>query len=173
MRTALLVIDVQKGMFLPPTPAFQEQAVVRRIAGLQARARSGGLPIVHVQHDGGAGDVLAHGTPGWAIDPRVAPASGEAVLEKRFCSAFQETDLQARLAAAKIERLVIAGLQTEYCIDTTCRAAFALGYKVVLASDAHTTFDSPTLSAAQIIAHHNATLGGPFCELKRADEILP
>ena len=173
MRSALLVIDVQKGMFLPPTPAFQEEAVVGRIAGLLTRARSAGLPIIHVQHDGGQGDVLAHGTPGWEIDPRVAPSSGEPVVEKRFCSAFQETDLQSRLAATGIGCLVVAGLQTEYCIDTTCRAAFALGYKVLLVSDAHTTFDSPALSAAQIIAHHNATLGGPFCELKRADEIAP
>ena len=62
-------------------------------------------------------------------------------------------------------------MQTEYCIDTNCRAAADLGYKVVLAKDAHTTFDTPVLSAAQIIAHHNRTLDGSFVELAAAGDI--
>ena len=70
------------------------------------------------------------------------------------------------MAAAGIERVIVAGLQTEFCIDTTCRAAMAPGLRVVLVSDGHTTFDTPDLSAAQIIAHHNRTLaGGGFCAL--------
>ena len=66
----------------------------------------------------------------------------------------------------------VAGMQTEFCIDTNCRAAFDLGYKVVLAKDGHTTFDTPVLSAAQIIAHHNRTLNGSFVELAAADDIV-
>lgn len=172
MRSALLVIDVQQGMFMPPAPAFQGEAVVERITGLLARARAQNLPVIHVQHDGGPGDVLAHGSQGWQIHPGITIAEGEPIIEKRFCSAFQETDLGARLAAAGIERIVVAGLQTEFCIDTTCRAASALGLKVVLVSDAHSTFDTPDLSAAQIIAHHNRTLqGGGFCELQPAASV--
>jgi len=62
-------------------------------------------------------------------------------------------------------------MQTGYCIDTNCRAAADLGYKVVFAKDAHTTFDTPVLSAAQIIAHHNRTLHGSFVELAAAGDI--
>jgi nicotinamidase-related amidase len=172
MRSALVVVDVQQGMFMPPTPAFQGEAVVERITGLLARARAQKLPVIHIQHDGGPGDVLAHGSQGWQPHGGVAPAPGEPIVEKRYCSAFQETDLGSRLAAAGIERIIVAGLQTEFCIDTTCRAAMALGLKVVLVSDAHTTFDTPDLSAAQIIAHHNRTLsGGGFCELQPAAKI--
>ena len=172
MRTALLVIDVQKGMFMPPGPAFRGDEVVGRIGGLLAEARARKLPVLHVQHDGGPGDVLAHGTEGWQIHAGAAPQSGEPVVEKRHCNSFQETDLGARLGAQGIERLIVAGLQTEYCIDTTCRAAAAEGYKVVLVSDAHTTFDSAILPAEKIIAHHNQTLqGGGFCELKPAAKI--
>jgi nicotinamidase-related amidase len=171
MPSALLVIDVQRGMFMPPAPAHRGEEVVDRIAGLLARARAGGLPVIHVQHDGGPGDILGHGKEGWQIHPGVAPQEGEPVVEKRYCSAFQDTDLQARLDAAGIRRLVVAGLQTEFCIDTTCRAAAALGYQVVLAADAHTTFDSPILPAAKIIAHHNHSLNGTFCELVPAADI--
>jgi len=171
MRTALLVIDVQRGMFMPPSPAFRGDEVVGRIGGLLAEARARKLPVLHVQHDGGPGDVLAHGTEGWQIHAGAAPQSGEPVVEKRHCNSFQETDLGARLGAQGIERLIVAGLQTEYCIDTTCRAA-AEGYKVVLVSDAHTTFDSAILPAEKIIAHHNQTLqDGGFCELKPAAKI--
>ncbi len=91
MRSALLVVDVQQGMFMPPTPAFQGEAVVERIAGLLARARAQNLPVIHVQHDGGPGDVLARGSPGWQIHPGITVAEGESIIEKRHCSAFQET----------------------------------------------------------------------------------
>jgi nicotinamidase-related amidase len=62
-------------------------------------------------------------------------------------------------------------MQTEYCVDSACRAAAALGYRSVLVSDAHTTFDTSVLSAAQIIAHHNLTLGDSFAELALAREV--
>jgi nicotinamidase-related amidase len=171
LQSALLVIDVQRGMFLPPAPAHCGEEILGRIAGLLARARAAELPVLHVQHDGGPGDVLEHGTEGWLIHPAVAPAKSEPVVEKRYCSAFQGTSLQSLLDERGVRRLIIGGLQTEFCIDTSCRAATALGYKVVLASDSHTTFDSPVLPAASIIAHHNRTLGAAFCTLAPAADI--
>jgi nicotinamidase-related amidase len=68
--------------------------------------------------------------------------------------------LQAELEARGIKRLVIIGGQTQYCVDTTVRRALAQSYDVLLASDAHTTEDSDTLSAEKIIAFYNETLNG-------------
>ncbi len=62
-------------------------------------------------------------------------------------------------------------MQTEMCIDSACRAAKALGYRVVLADDAHTTFDTKVLPAERIVAHHNATLDGAFVELAKTADI--
>jgi nicotinamidase-related amidase len=157
MSTALVVIDVQQGMFTQPSPPHRSEAVLAAIRALQDRARSERIPILHIQHDGGDGP-LARGTSGFAIHPEVAPKPGEDVVVKNRCDAFLGTGLDARLRALGIGRLVIAGMQTEYCVDTTTRAAFAHGYKVVLASDAHTTFDSDALKAPDIIRHHNAVL---------------
>jgi nicotinamidase-related amidase len=129
------------------------------------------VPIFHVQHDGGPGHPLAKGAPGWAHHAAVAPQPGETVIEKRHNSAFHDTDFHARLQARGIDRLIIAGIQTEMCVDSTCRAAVALDYRLVLVSDAHSTFDSPVLPAESIVAHHNQTLGGRFAELRAAAEV--
>jgi hypothetical protein len=93
------------------------------------------------------------------------------VIQKHHPDAFQDTNLQPELESRGIERLVIAGIQTEYCVDTTCRRAYSLGYDVTLVKDAHSTWDTDCLTAPQIIAHHNNVLGGWFVELKEASEI--
>jgi nicotinamidase-related amidase len=169
--SALVVIDVQQGLFTGKAPLHRGDEIVRRIAGLIARARAAGMPVFHVRHDGGPGHPLAKGSVGWAHHPAVAPQAGEAVIDKRQSSAFHDTDFHARLQALAIDRLVLAGIQTEMCVESACRAAVGLGYQVVLVSDAHTTFDSAVLPAEQIIAHHNHTLGKGFAKLARADEV--
>lgn len=168
MTTALLVIDLQRGMFGASRAPHDGEAVLSRVADLLARARAEQVPVLHVQHDGGPGDDLQRLTPGWEIHPAVAPRGGEPVVEKTVCSAFHGTDLDEQLRARGVTRLVIAGMQTEYCIDTNCRAAHGLGYEVVLVKDGHTTFDTPVLSGAQIVAHHNRTLKGSFVDLVEA-----
>ncbi len=162
MATALVVIDVQEAMFLQPGPPDDGAAVVARIKTLIERARTERVPVFFIQHDGGPGDAFENGSPGWQYHGPVAPLPGEPVVDKRYPSAFHDTDFDARLKAARVHRLVICGMQTEFCVDSTVRAAFGLGYEVVLVSDAHTTFDNGVLTGAQIRAHHNRTLGGDF-----------
>jgi nicotinamidase-related amidase len=168
MTDALVIVDVQQGMFSLKLPLWRADEVVGRIAGLLARARAANVPVFHIQHDGGPGHPLAKGSPGWAHHEAVAPSPGEPVIEKSRHSAFHGTDFDAQLRKRGIDRLIIAGLQTEMCVDSTCRAAVALGYRVVLVADAHSTFDSPVLPAESIVAHHNQTLGGRFAELRIA-----
>jgi nicotinamidase-related amidase len=171
MATALLLIDVQQGMFMLSRPLYQGTQVVKRIASLLDRARRENVPIVHVRHNGGPGHILERETAGWKLHPLVTPQEHESVVDKQHSSCYQDTTLHQQLQASQIDRLVIAGMQTEYCVDSACRAAAALGYRSVLVSDAHTTFDTSVLSAAQIIAHHNLTLGDSFAELALAREV--
>ncbi|MGH6959241.1 MAG: cysteine hydrolase family protein [Dongiaceae bacterium] len=150
---------------------YDGEGVLARVAALLDRARTRGAPVLHVQHDGGPGDLLGKPDLGWDIHPDVAPRPDEPVIGKTRCSAFPGTELDAHLNRLGITRLVIAGMQTEYCIDTNCRAAFDLGYKVVLAKDGHTTFDTPVPSADQNNAHHNRTHDGSFVQLAAAGDI--
>jgi len=87
-------------------------------------------------------------------------------VDKWTPDAFHQTNLAGVLAARGIDRLVLAGMQTEYCIDTTCRRACSQGYQVVLAADAHSTYPD-VLPAEQTIAHHNATLAA-FADVQPA-----
>lgn len=173
MATVLLVVDLQVAMFSAAIPPHDGEAMRARVAGLIARARSERVPILHIRHDGGAGDPLERGTPGWSIHADVEPRDDEPVIDKTRCSAFNGTDLHARLKALGARRLVITGMQTEYCIDTLCRAAHGLGYTVTLIRDGHSTFATEDLPAAAIVAHHNRALyQGGFVALADADMVV-
>ncbi len=170
---ALMIIDVQQAMFaIPGFRPHDGEATVARIAGLLKRARAANAPVFFVQHDGGAGDPFAAGTPGFEICTEIAPREGESVTVKKHRSAFKETDLDQKLKRADIDHLIVCGMQSEFCVDTAVRAAIERGYAVTLVSDGHTTFDSTTLPAEKIIAHHNAVLGPNFANLSRADDVL-
>src|SRR5262245_38975688 len=159
--TALLVIDVQVALVQGDDgPAHEGERMLTNINRLLAGARAAGAPVIYVQHDGDAGGRLEASTPGWAIHPTIAPIAGELVIRKRASDSFYQTSLQHDLRALGIQHLVITGMRTEMCVDTTSRRAISLGYDVTLVGDAHATVNSEVLPAAQIIAHHNYTLDG-------------
>ena len=168
---ALLVIDVQVGMFNEADPVHDGGRLLGAVAGLLSRARAADAPVVFVQHDGRAGSGLAPGTPGHAIHPDVVPLDEEPVVHKTTPDAFFATELDATLRRRGVRELVVCGIQTDLCVDTTCRRASSLGYDVILARDAHSTWPRLGLSAEQIIAHHNDILCDWFATGQPADEI--
>lgn len=161
MNSALLVIDVQHGLFggAPDLmgPPFEAEAVIARINSLVARARSAGAPVVWVQHQRAEG-FLAQGSASWQLQPDLHAQGTDTRVFKTTPDSFLRTDLAEHLARWGTQRLVVCGYATEFCIDTTSRRALALGWPVTLAADAHTTHDKPHLSGAQIRQHHNITL---------------
>ena len=172
---ALLVIDVQVGI-IEGFHAYRGSEVVGQIDKLRTKARAANIPIIYVQHDGEAGHPLEVGTSGWQIHPEIKPLDGDSIIRKRASDSFFETSLQQELASRRVKHLVVTGCMTEYCVDTTCRRAVSLGYDVTLVSDAHTTIDNKLLTAAQIVAHHNALLdgfdaGSHAVTVKPADEV--
>ena len=92
-------------------------------------------------------------------------------MQKTQRDSFYNTNLKEILDGLGIKKLIVAGMQTEFCVDTTCRIAYSSGYELTLVKDAHTTFDSPVLPAEQIISHHNGVLKG-IAGLKTTKEIL-
>ncbi len=148
MKTALLIIDVQQS--LVDEGVWEADRVIARLNQLMAAARSQHLPVILVRDTRVEPDGSFHRTLDRdAHDP---------VIEKRFCDAFMETHLDALLRSKNISRLVVGGMQSDFCVDTTCRQGAALGYDVVLVADAHSTLDHEHLKAEQIVAHHNRIL---------------
>jgi len=166
MRYALLVIDMQAGMFNGPEKPYQGDRVLANINQLIEKARVAGVPIFAARHTGPAGSPIEPGSSLSQLLPDlVVDTSTDTVFDKTRPNCFFGTGLAARLTDAGIEELIIVGMKTEYCIDTTCRAAADLGFKPVLVADAHTSMDTSVLSAKTIIEHHNLTLKGPFVTL--------
>ncbi|WMD21222.1 cysteine hydrolase family protein [Achromobacter seleniivolatilans] len=157
MTTALIVIDVQRALFETSPPPADAASVVARINMLADRARAAGVPVIYVHHES-PGSALAHGQPGWELDPRLTPAQGDLRVRKTTPDSFLRTALGQTLSDAGVTHLVICGYATEFCVDTTVRRAAGLGLPVTLAADAHTTHDKPHAPGGQIRAHHNATL---------------
>ncbi|HXI92513.1 MAG TPA: cysteine hydrolase family protein [Blastocatellia bacterium] len=173
--SGLLIIDVQVGI-IEALHAYRGREVLEQINTLLSKARTVNLPIIYIQHDGEAGHPLEAGTEGWQIHPEIKPHEEDLIIRKRASDSFFETTLQRELEARGVKHLIVTGCMTEYCVDTTARRAISMGYDVILVSDAHTTIDNKLLTAAQIIAHHNALLdgfdAGPHAvTVKLADEV--
>jgi nicotinamidase-related amidase len=155
--TALLVIDVQAGMFMFPEtdPVYAEDSLLQRVRLLIDKARSSQAPIFYVQHNEGSGAPLETNTPGWEIHTFITPESGDVIIQKHKPDSFHETNLHDELAARGVTKLILVGLQTDYCIDATSQRAHQLGYEITVAEDAHSTYDQENVTAAQIIDQYN------------------
>lgn len=157
MKSALLIIDVQQALCSGPEAAFDINNVVDRINAVAARARATGAPVVLIQHEEADGP-LQFDSAGWQLYERLAVLPQDIRVRKTACDSFHRTALQELLLARGIETLIVCGLQSEFCVDSTVRGALAHGYPVTLVSDGHSTLDNGALRAEQISAHHNATL---------------
>jgi len=157
MTTALLIIDVQHALCTGDEAAFDIDRVIERINAIGTKARTVGAPVIHIQHEEDSGS-LQFGADGWQLAAGLATLPGDLRVRKTTPDSFHQTELHRLLHEWGITNLVICGLQSDFCVDTTVRRALALGYDVVLVADAHSTVDNGVLSAAQITAHHNTTL---------------
>jgi len=151
---ALLVIDVQKGLV---AGAYNEAAVLQAINLAMSAVRDSGGLIVFIQHCHTTYEPLMKNARGWDLHPSLDARDADIRVEKEASDAFYETDLDVILKAAEVDHVYVTGLQTEFCVDATCRSALSHGYDVTLISDGHTTGDA-VLEASATITHHNYAL---------------
>lgn len=180
MPAALLLIDIQNDYFPGGAMVLEgSEAAAERAAELLAAFRRAGRPVIHVQHLSlrPGSTFFLPDTPGAEIHRSVAPLPGEAVIVKHSPNSFRDTDLRATLVARQIDELVVAGMMTHMCVDSTVRAAFDLGYRCQLAGDACATralsFGGVEVPAAQVHAAFLAGLNGVFASVLTADGVAP
>jgi nicotinamidase-related amidase len=163
----LIMIDCQNTYTRGIMELEGVQPALDSAAELLDRARSAGIPVVHIMHDAGEGspyDVRAE--IGQIVD-RVAPRDGEPIVVKAFPNAFTGTDLDARLTAAPGRDLILAGFMTHMCVNSTARGAFSLGYRPAVVAGATATRALPgpggsTVSAAALQAASLASIADLF-----------
>jgi nicotinamidase-related amidase len=174
MPTAVLVIDVQQGLCQGEGAAFDCPGTIARINQVTAKARAAGAVVIFIQHESSAG-YLEYGMPAWQLAHGVEVQGSDLRVRKTTPDSFLRTELESILREKRITNLVVCGMHTEFCVDTTTRRALSLGFPVLLVSDAHTSAGNEAISALQVIAHHNATLTnissfGPRAVAVSADE---
>jgi nicotinamidase-related amidase len=144
----LLIIDVQRALLRELPPARRAE-LLGTLVPLLNRARSTGLPVVFVRHDGSPAELIP-GTPEWEIASELAPRAGEPIVEKRIGDAFAQTALADVLAALDADHLIVTGMQTDFCVNATIGGATERGYRVTLVADGHATSASSGRSEQQI-----------------------
>ncbi len=177
-KTALLVIDVQKGLDDPSLGARNNPEAESKIASLLSAWREHELPIVHVRHCSvEQRSPLRPELPGNAFKEEAQPLPGEAQFSKSVNSAFIGTGLERYLRERNIVSLVIVGLTTDHCVSASTRSAADLGFEVTLVADATAAFerkghDGTRYSADAIHNVNLASLNGEFCTVRTTEDLL-
>jgi len=154
---ALLVVHMQVGL-LAGEPKHDLRDVLDRINRIADRVRAKSGKVVLIQHCGD-GDGFEPQTPGWEFLPDLTRKSEDIVMPTTLNDPFADTDLQARLSAIGVDRVLVTGWATDFCVDSAVRSAVAHHHDVVAVADGHTVSDRPHLDAASIIRHHNWVWG--------------
>jgi nicotinamidase-related amidase len=178
-RTALLVIDAQEEYFTPggANELPDGPAALGRVGELLHAAREAGAQVVHVRHvsDHPLSEEFRVGTPGVEIRPEVAPADGEAVLDKRMPSAFVGTPLEAMLRERGVETVIVSGFMTQTCCMATAHESLSRRYRTIFAEDATAAQDYGPQPAAQVHERAVATqrqLGAEVLSASSIAELL-
>lgn len=177
-KTALVLIDVQKGFDAPELGKRNNLEAESNMALLLAEWRKKSAPVIHVKHNSTEpNSTLRPGLPGNEIKDAVKPLPNERLFEKNVNSAFIGTELENYLNDQGIHDLVIVGLTTDHCVSTSVRMASNIGFNVWLVEDATATFerqsyDGTIYSAEQMHEVNLASLNGEFCSILKTSEAL-
>ena len=192
MSRALVVVDVQKSFQQRPNwAAVSNPAIVKQVDRLVSAAREAGDLVVWVLHsEPGTGTVFDPALGHVRLMDGLAPLDNEPIVTKTSINAFTTTNLQQLLTTHGVREVVICGIQTEQCCETTARVASDLGYDVTFVMDATATFpiahrdapvdrpldellaDPTTLSTDEIIRRTEYALARRFATIRSVDELV-
>lgn len=179
MNTALLVIDVQNDYFTNGKMELDGSLEASiNIKVLLENFRKEQMPIIHIQHlavKEGATFFIPN-TFGAEIHENVKPAKNEKVIIKNFPNSFRGTDLDEYLKANSITKLIVVGMMTHMCIDTTVRAAYDLGYECAVVSDCCATkklkLYANEVSSRDVQNGFLAALNGTFAKVLKTSALI-
>jgi nicotinamidase-related amidase len=172
MSTALLVIDIQDSFKISAErwESRSNRVFEEKVTKLVATFREASLPIYFVLHNDSDPGFRA-GDPEVRLMDFLDKRESDPLLTKNTRNAFTSTDLHQRLQATGIDKVVVCGISTEQCCETTTRVAADLGYDVDFVTEATATFPIGTLSTDAIIERTEAVLRGRFARIATVDQI--
>jgi nicotinamidase-related amidase len=165
-QSALLIIDVQKGLFSRPKPIHNADELIQNINSLIDQWRAAGGMIVFVQHSNNK--LLVKYSRDWQLHPDLKINGADLVIHKVHGNAFEETELNEILKSRGIQTMVVTGLVTQGCVRATCIGAHDLGYRVILVEDGHSNYSK---DAEKIVKEWNQRLSDGYVELTTTESI--
>lgn len=170
-NTVLLVVDMQEAL-VKENP-FNKESTIKNINLLIEECRAKNIEVIYVRHDGGPGDELEAGSKGWQIYDEIAPINGEKIIEKRYNSAFRNTELKSYLDKKDVDTIILVGMMTEYCMDATCKVAFEHGFNLIIPEETNTTCDNEYMSGKEIYEYYNFKIWkNRFAKLEKVQELI-
>ena len=166
----LLVVDMQKG--LVDEELYDYDAFVEKTVKLIDTARKSKVEVIYVQHDAGPGSGLSAGDDDFEIADQVSPAKGEKVFVKTINSCFGNREFKEYMEQQDDKRLMIIGLQTNYCIDATVKSAFERGYEVIIPEGTNSTFDNDYMTGETTVRYYNEDVWDGVADVIPFEEAL-
>ncbi len=167
----LLIIDTQKHITNEALYRFDE--LVSNIKVLLHTARKNDIEVIYIRHDDGAGKPLAKGTDGFEICEAFAPVNGERIFDKTVNSPFRNSGLLEYLRSKGETELIIAGLQTDYCMDAAVKCGFEHGFRIYVPAYANSTFDNAFMKAEETYRYYNELMwNGRYAVCISMEEML-
>jgi nicotinamidase-related amidase len=166
VQWALLVIDVQNGLFNKSTSIYKADELMMNINELVDKAHLKDIPVVYIQHSNPT--TLVYGSNDWRLHAGLEPEKRDYRIHKQHGNSFEETSLGQLLDSKSVNSLVVTGLVTHGCVKATCLGALELGYDVVLVKDAHSNYSN---EAVELIEKWNNKLSGLGAQLIATNEI--
>ena len=149
----LLVVDMQKGLVDEDLYAYD--TFTERTAGLVDAARKNHVEVIFFQHDAGPDSGMSVGDEDFEIIDRIAPTEEEKAFVKTINSCFGNREFREYMEQQKDKRLMIIGLQTNYCIDCTVKSAFERGFEVIIPEGTNSTFDNDYMTGETTVRYYN------------------
>ena len=166
----LLVVDMQK--CLVDEELFDYDSFVEKTAKLIDAARKNRVEVIYVQHDAGPGSGLSAGDEGFEIADQVSPEKGEKVFVKTINSCFGNAEFGEYMEHQEDKRLMIIGLQTNYCIDATVKSAFERGYEVIIPEGTNSTFDNDYMTGETTVRYYNEDIWDSVADVIPFEEAM-
>ncbi|MDZ5253821.1 cysteine hydrolase family protein [Clostridium sp. LIBA-8841] len=167
----LLVIDTQK--LITNEELYEFDTFVYNVKKIISNARKNNIEVIYVRHDDGEGSELTEGTDGFEIYEEFKPINGEKVFDKKVNSAFKGTGLLEYLRDKGEKKIIIVGLQTDYCIDATIKCGFEHGFNIIVPAYANTTVNSKFMTAEKSYKYYNKFMwNGRYAECISVDETI-
>ena len=150
----LLVVDFQKAL-TEDEELYNAKTLIERVVKLVDTARKNKVEVIFVQHDAGCGSGFSVGDTDFEIDGHVIPQRVEKVFVKTINSCFGNRDFRDYMERQEDRRLMIVGLQTNYCIDCTVKSAFERGFEVIIPEGTNSTFDNDYMTDETACRYYN------------------